>query len=148
MDSSESSVEAMLARPLEQRAREHKYRCAQALVFGVPVVALHLFGHQLGGPPEESRRWSALLQALLAGWVTYVSGAGMLVEGIMLIGRRVTLDFVVAAVVTLVYLVSLTSALGVFFTGQPFYSPLLFHLVVMTLAGWCGLRWWQLSRSK
>src|SRR5688572_5630049 len=80
------NLETMLSRPLDQRVREHKYRFAQAAVFGLPVLGLQYFGHKLGGP--EAGKWVGLLQALLAGWVMYVGAAGMLFEGILLLRRR------------------------------------------------------------
>src|SRR5439155_14755490 len=80
-----SRVELLLARPDEQRFREYKYRCAQAIIFGIPVIALQLFGRSLGGP--EAPRWIAILQALLSGWVVYVAAAGMIFEGLILIPR-------------------------------------------------------------
>src|SRR5688572_19887716 len=75
-------LELLLARPLDQRLREYKYRCAQSLVFGLPVVALQYIGTSLGGP--EAPRFVAIIQMLLAGWVMYVGAAGMLVEGAIL----------------------------------------------------------------
>ena len=99
------TLDAMLARPLDQRIREYKYRFAQAVVFGLPVVALQLFGDRLGGP--ESGKWVALFQAILAGWVMYVGAAGMLFEGILLLRRRITFDFVVAVLAIGLYLASI-----------------------------------------
>ena len=140
-----SSVDTLMSRPPEQHVREFKYRFAQTVVFGLPVLALQFFGPSLGGAPEESRRWIAVLQALLTGWVTYVAAAGMLAEGILLLGKRFSLDPVVAAIAVGLYLVSLGSALGVLVRGQPLFDPMLFHVVVILLAVWCGWRWWRLS---
>jgi hypothetical protein len=147
MNPTDTNVASLLSRPNEQRAREHRYRCAQAIVFGLPVLALQWFGHGLGGEPDEARRWTAVLQALLAGWVTYIAAAGMLAEGVLLIGRRFTFDLLVAAVALLLYVVSLISSLGVLVRGRPLAGPLFFHIVVILLAGWCGWRWWQLQRA-
>jgi hypothetical protein len=105
---------------------------------------LQWFGRGLGGSPQESQRWVSLLQALLAGWATYVGAAGMLAEGVIL--RRVTADLWVAVIATFCYVFSLISVLGIFMKGQPLYGPLLFHVAVLVLAGWTGFRWWQLSR--
>jgi cation transport ATPase len=138
------SAQELLSRPVEQRIKEHKYRCAQAIVFGLPVLGLQWFGRGLGGSPQESQRWVSLLQALLAGWATYVGAAGMLAEGVIL--RRVTADLWVAVIATFCYVFSLISVLGIFMKGQPLYGPLLFHVAVLVLAGWTGFRWWQLSR--
>src|SRR5262249_32594294 len=82
------SIDSILHRPVSERVREYKYRFAQSLVFGLPVLALSLFGPALGGP--EAGRWIGLLQSLLAGWVMYVGVTGMLVEALM--RRRLTLD--------------------------------------------------------
>jgi hypothetical protein len=147
MSCPDTSVQSLLSRPTEQRAREFKYRFAQAVIFGLPVLGLQWFGHLLGGGAEEARRWTAVLQALLTGWVMYVAAAGMLAEGILLIGRRLSLDLPIAAVSILLYLVSLVSAVGVLVQGEPYSGPILFHAIVILLAGWCGGRWWQLSRS-
>jgi cation transport ATPase len=142
-----SQSDNLLNRPIEQRLLEYKYRCAQAVVFGLPVLGLQWFGKSLGGAPGESMRWIAVLQALLAGWVTYVSAAGMLAEGVMLLvgsGKRVIADLPVALAAIALYLYSAISVLGVFMRGAPFYRPLLFHVVVLLLAIWCGWRWWRL----
>src|SRR6185369_14510741 len=79
------SLEKLLDRPLGERVREYRYRFAQSAVFGVPVVALAVWGKVLG--PFDSQRWAGVMQALLAGWVLYVN-LGMLAEGI--IRKRVT----------------------------------------------------------
>src|SRR5687768_11541261 len=124
-----NDLEQLLARPHDQRLREYKYRCAQSLVFGLPVIALQWFGASLGGP--EAVRWVAILQLLLSGWVMYVGAAGMLLEGAILL-RRGTLqpDFVVAALAVGAYVVS--GQIGV---------PFLFHVAVMLVAIWAGVRW-------
>jgi cation transport ATPase len=122
-----SEVRNLLERPAEQRRREYKYRCAQSLVFGIPVILLQYFGHRLGGP--EAARWVFVLQALLAGWVMYVGAAGMLLEGLILLRRRILPDLLVALV-----------ALGLYLAGL--LGPLpLFHLSVMVVAAWTGIRW-------
>src|SRR5687768_3571371 len=76
----------VLSRPDEQRRREHKYRCAQAIIFGLPVLALQLWGPTLGA--NEGERWVGLFQAILAGWVMCVGATGMIVEGIIRIRHR------------------------------------------------------------
>lgn len=141
-------AERLLTRPAEQRTREFKYRFAQGFVFGLPVLALQWFGHALGGSPDEAARWTAVLQALLAGWVTYVAGASLVAEGILRYQRGLPAagcDFWIATAAVLVYLYSLASTLGVFMQGRPFYSPL-FHVAVATLSIWTGARWLYLAR--
>src|SRR5450432_15180 len=100
----QSPLRLALARPRDQRCREYKYRCAQAIIFGLPVVALQYFGKSLGVTPQESSRWIAILQALLAGWVTYVAAAGMLFEGIILLPQKFRADLLVAAIAIAFYL--------------------------------------------
>ncbi|WP_428937968.1 hypothetical protein [Fontivita pretiosa] len=149
----------LLDRPIEQRVREYKYRFAQAMIFGLPVLGLQWVGNRLGGTAEEAERWVAVLQALMGGWVVYLSATGMLVEQVLLMsrparpssrawcGRRNIPELLVCVFAVALTLFSLLSVTGVFATGRPFYRPLLFHWAVMLLAGWCGLRWWMLWRS-
>ena len=144
----QSAIGDLLARPDEQRLREYKYRFSQAVVFGLPVIALQLWGGALGGP--EAERWVGILQALLAGWVAYVGAAGMLFEGLVLLfgvsPRRLTADLPLAMAAALTYLYSLASVLHVFVDGRPAYQPLLFHWCVTLLALWTGLQWLRWSR--
>src|SRR4051812_39463558 len=101
-----SRLESLLARPDEQRLSEYKYRCAQAIIFGLPVIGLQYFGASLGGP--EAPRWVAILQALLAGWVVWIGTAGMLFEGLILLPRRgPTIDLFVAAAAIALYVTTL-----------------------------------------
>src|SRR5437867_3364487 len=83
-----SDLQSVLSRPPQERQREHRYRFAQTLIFGLPVLALQWFGRRLGG--EEQDRWIGLLQALLTGWIVYVGAAGLAFEGLLLLRRRVT----------------------------------------------------------
>jgi hypothetical protein len=134
-------LELLLRRDARERCREFKYRCAQTLVFGIPVVALQWFGRSLGGP--EADRWVGIFQALLAGWIVYIAAAGMLFEGLILLPRRgPSADLFVAAVSVLAYTISLTGrVLPVIFTGRVGHAPPLFHWIVVLLAGWTALRW-------
>jgi cation transport ATPase len=132
------AIEQLLARPVEQRLREYRYRCAQAIVFGLPVILLHYCGHLLGGP--EAARWSNLFQALLAGWVMYVGAAGMLFEGVLVLPRRVTGDFLVACAALALYLVSLVCTACLLLTGK-LLVPSMFHLSVLLVMLWTGWRW-------
>lgn len=135
----------MLNRPLDQRIREHKYRCAQSLVFGLPVIGLQYFGYQLGGP--ESARWVTVMQIVLTGWILFVAGTGMLSEGIVLLvaRRRVTADFIVALIALALFVFSCISA-AVFFLGTN-SPPRFFHVVVIILAAWSGVRWISAGKS-
>ena len=139
-----TSVFDLLQRSADQRLREYKYRFSQAIVFGLPVLALQIWGGALGGP--ESERWVGLLQALLAGWIVYVGAAGMLFEGLILLRRRLVADLLPAGFAVACYLFSLVSVLHVLFTGRLWYRPLLFHVSVITIALWTGLQWYRHAR--
>ena len=139
-DASSARLTALLARPDDQRLREYKYRFSQAVVFGLPVLALQIWGRALGGP--EADRWAGILQALLAGWVVYVGAAGMVFEGLILLPRRVIADLIPAL---LAYVFSLASVLHVLFTGHLWYRPLLFHVCVIIVAVWTGWQWYRWS---
>ncbi|HMB94411.1 MAG TPA: hypothetical protein VKK61_00060, partial [Tepidisphaeraceae bacterium] len=144
----QDDLRTALNRPSDQKLREFKYRFAQSAIFGLPVLALQYFGHYLGGTAQEADRWIAILQALLCGWVVYVAATGMLVEGILLPRQIFLADFLIALLAAIFYLFSLISTAAVLFRGHPLSWPRLFHWVVMLLAVWCGLRWWQMARSK
>jgi len=139
-------IDRLLDRPLSERLREHRYRCAQAVVFGAPVIALEWIGPALGG--RESVRWIGFFQALLAGWAVYVGAAGMLSEGIVRWWRRGKFsgDLVAASVVVGLYGVSLLSLVYLLLTGRGSHRPLWFHWSVLALIVWTGIRWWVLAR--
>jgi len=142
-DSRASRLQELLNRPPDQRLREYKYRFAQSVVFGLPVVALQWWGRSLG--PVDADRWVSLLQALLSGWVVCVN-LGMLVEGMLLLRSGPRADFVVAGIAVCLYLYSLISALHGIISDHLWYRPLLFHVCVIMLAGWTGWRWRRMSR--
>lgn len=137
-------LDDLLSRPDEQRLREHKYRCAQAVVFGLPVIALRWFGRSLGG--VEAARWVGILQMLLASWVMYVGAVGMLVEGLLLLARRRwTADATIALAALALYLWSVAAVVPPII-GRPGPWQPLFHWTVVLIAGWTSLRWWCLHR--
>jgi hypothetical protein len=138
------SFALLLARPAEQRVREFKYRFAQSIVFGLPVIALQRYGRSLGW--VEADRWVGVLQLLLAGWVMYVGVAGMLFEGLVTIRRRVTLDFCVAVVAAGFYLFSAGSLVRLVIGGTARHRTM-FDVAVAIAIAWSGARWFQLSRS-
>jgi cation transport ATPase len=131
-------VESLLSRPPDQRAREQRFRFGQAVVFGLPVLALQWFGTDLGGP--EARRWVALLQAVLCGWIVYTGASGPVFEGIVrvLAGRGLSLDLLVAGAATAVFIFSLIATVSLLMAGHAL--PPLFHVVVIVLGGWSGLQ--------
>jgi hypothetical protein len=139
-----SQIENLLNRPAEQRLREYKYRFSQSVVFGVPVIGLHVWGSALG--PVDAQRWASLFGALLAGWVVYVN-LGMLFEGVLRLRERVTGEFIVALVAAMLYLVSLVSAVYGIVTARVWY-PLLFHFCVIVLAAWTGMQWLRHARHR
>jgi cation transport ATPase len=127
-----SQVQSVLERPATERIREYRYRFAQAVVFGLPVAGLELYGGSLGG--TEAWRWVRFFQALLAGWVIYVGAAGMLFEGLLLLRRRVTADLCVATAAVAMY------CAGWFVAGW-------FCGAVLLVCVWTGLRWWGGARK-
>ena len=138
-----SHLDDLLSRPLDQRIREYKYRLAQTLIFGLPVIGLQYFGRRLGG--AEAERWVGVLQAVLTGWIVYVGAAGMLFEGIILLWlRRPTVELLVATMAVAMFLYSAASVTGVIIRGELWYRPLVFHWVVIVVAGWCAARLWHL----
>src|SRR5690349_16336516 len=117
-ESGEDRLESLLRRDPRERCREFRYRCAQTIVFGIPVLALHRFGRSLGGP--EADRWVAILQALLTGWIVYIAAAGMLFEGLISLPRRgPSPDLFVALAAVVGYFSSLAGrVLPILFTGR------------------------------
>lgn len=140
----DDTLDAMLARPIDQRLREYKYRFAQAVVFGLPVLVLQYFGDSLGGP--EARKWVGLFQALLAGWVMYVGAAGMLFEGILLLRRRLTLELLVALLAVGLYLAGIPAVVQALVVHDAPRHAVWFHLSVMLVVLWTGIQWFRLSR--
>ena len=137
------SIEALLNRPTAERAREYRYRLAQTLVFGLPVIGLAVWGSALG--PRDAQRWSTVFQALLAGWVLYVN-AGMLIEGLM--RSRVTSDLLITVAAVVVYVWSLIGVAFVLTTGSIWPRPTLFWGCIALLGAWNALRFAQLSRRQ
>lgn len=138
-------IEHVLARPASERAREFRYRFAQSIVFGLPVLALHWLGPALGG--TEAPRWTGLFQTLLAGWVIYVAAAGMIFEGAILLTRgRLTLDFTIAMIAAALYVIALGGWAMLLLRADASRVPMPFHHSAMLLAVWCGARWAWLSR--
>jgi len=134
------SLEKLLDRPLGERVREYRYRFAQSAVFGVPVVALAVWGKVLG--PFDSQRWAGVMQALLAGWVLYVN-LGMLAEGI--IRKRVTGDLLVTAAALGLYVWGLIGVIGVL-AGKSDAQPTMFVATVALLCGWDLIQWVRYGR--
>jgi cation transport ATPase len=137
------TFEAILARPAEQRAREFKYRFAQSIVFGLPVIALQRYGSALGW--VESARWSGTLQLLLASWVMYIAAAGMLFEGLVSLRRTFSADLLIALAAVCLYVFSVWSIAHTLVRGNAWHRPR-FDAAVILLAVWSGIRYLQLAR--
>ena len=140
----QNRLDELLNRPLDQRLREYKYRFAQSVVFGLPVLALQWWGSALG--PADSQRWVSLLQSFLCGWVLYVN-LGMLFEGLLVPRLRFRGDFLVAVIATILYLISVISALHGIITTRLWY-PLFYSPIIVILMVWSGWRWFRLARSR
>ena len=135
-----SILTQLLDRPVVERKKENRYRLGQSLVFGLPVVALQIWGPKLGG--SESARWVAVMQALLSGWILNVAAVGMLVEGILqLVRRRLTGGLAASLAAIGMYIYSCVSMIYVPFTGRPGFEPLLFHWSVVVMIAWSGCGW-------
>jgi cation transport ATPase len=112
-------------------------------VFGLPVVALQVWGRSLGG--REAGRWVGGFQALLAGWVLYVAAAGMLFEGLLQLRRgRLRADLIVATAAAALYIYSAVTLGRMLFAATP--GRPMFDVVVILLAAWCRTRWVYLAR--
>ena len=127
----------LLNRPVAERIREYKYRFAQSAVFGMPVLALHFIGPQLGGP--EAPRWIGLLEMLLAGWVVYVGVLAMVVEAMM--RKKISLDSIIASLALLSYLIAAISFLRAMILAQGFHLYWGFPAAVLISIALNGARW-------
>jgi len=136
-------IRDILNRPPDQRLREYKYRFAQAVVFGLPVVGLQYFGLGLGG--AEAAVWVGLLQAALAGWVLYVGAAGMILEGFLRIRSGVSAYLVAAMAYTGFYLASFLGLVVLIVRRLPERQTFWFHWAVLILIIWCGIQWSRLG---
>jgi hypothetical protein len=143
--SSDFRVDQLLSRPSSERLKEFKYRFAQTVIFGLPLLGLQYFGPRLGGP--ESAKWIGILQSLLGGWIVYVGAAGMLFEGLINFHRfhRISADTAVALSSLGFYLFSLGAVLALPFLGHLPWKTL-FHWPVLLLGIWSASRWWRLNR--
>src|SRR5687768_1236958 len=121
--------------PLHERIRQYKYRFAQSLVFGLPVIALEIWCRALGG--RDADRWVLFLQALLAGWVMYVGAGGMLVGGLLAL-PKFTPDLPVAAAAIACYAAALAS-----FAAPALRPWALFTCAVVLVTAWSALQWWR-----
>jgi hypothetical protein len=139
----DSTIQSILNRPLSERIREHKYRFAQCMVFGLPVLALYLFGPKLGG--LESARWIGLLQSLLAGWCLYLAALPLLSESAMLfVMGKFRLELLIALVAAILYIVGLVGWI-VTLRGRAAPMPSAFSIEIILLIAFSGVQWLRLS---
>jgi len=144
--SNKPTLAQLLDRPVVERIRESKYRFGQASVFGLPVLALQVWGYSLSG--DDARRWVPILQALLSGWVMYVAVIGPLLEGILKLARgKKTLDLLIALIIAGMYAYSLVGVVWIPFSGGVKSGPFLFHWAVLAVMGWSAWNWWRFARE-
>jgi hypothetical protein len=140
-----SALNALLQRPLDQRIREYQYRAAQSAVFGLPVLALHFFGHFLGSGAD---RWPILMQMLLTGWIVYVSATGMIFEALLTMRPQFAADFSIAAIATALFAFSSARVIYQIAITASATATTYFHLTVLLLLAWTALRFTWLSRQR
>ena len=141
----DSTIQSILNRPISERIREHKYRFAQCMVFGLPVLALYFFGPKVGGP--EAARWIGLLQALLAGWCLYLAALPLLTESAMLLAMgKFRFELLIAVAAMILYVVGLV---GWIFTlrGRAALMPSAFSIEVALLIAFSGVQWLRFSNQ-
>jgi cation transport ATPase len=136
------SLQQLIDRPKSERLREYKYRLAQTTVFGLPVIALAIWGPLLG--PRDWQRWSGVLQALLTGWIIYVN-LGLLLEP--LIRRQLSFDLLVLVAALTLYLWSIAGTAYVLLTAKLLRWSALYWMCVALLAILNAVQRARLSRS-
>ena len=143
----DSILHQMLQRGDAERARENRYRMAQAIVFGFWVIVLDWTGDRLGG--RDAGLWSGAFQSLLSAWVVYVGAAGMGFEGIVRLyirPRQFTWDLPVAIAAAASWLwgfLSLSIGFAAAHAGRFYPRPAGpgFDLCIWVLAIWTGARY-------
>ena len=145
MSATPPDLQTILDRPLSERLREHKYRFAQCVVFGIPVIALHLLGPKLGG--SDAARWTGLLQSLLTAWIVYLGAIPLLAEGFLLIMRRqFKIDLPIALCAAVLYIAGVAGWITTLRGRAPFF-PSAFSCCVMLLVLWSGVQWLHLLKQ-
>jgi cation transport ATPase len=142
--SDDSTIQSILDRPASERLREHKYRFAQCMIFGLPVLALHYFGPKLGG--ADSSRWTGLLQSLLAGWTLYIGAIPLLTESALLLcSGKLKIDLVISVASVILYILGVV---GWIFSLRGANAPVrgAFSFLVIVLVFWSGVQWLWLRR--
>ncbi|MCG3178164.1 MAG: Potassium-transporting ATPase ATP-binding subunit [Phycisphaerae bacterium] len=81
VDQRKISGPACIALHRRRRIRDIRQRLAIAVGFGLPVIALHLFGHRLAADPAREL-WPLWMQLLLTGWVLFAAAGSWFYHGI------------------------------------------------------------------
>jgi cation transport ATPase len=137
-------LQTVLNRPASERLREHKYRFAQCIVFGIPVLALQFLGPRLGG--GDSGRWTGLLQSLLGGWIVYIGAVPLIAEGFLLIAQRqFKIEMLVALGALVLYIIGLVGWIMTL-RGRAAPFPIAFSCSVVILVCWSGVQWLGLRK--
>jgi cation transport ATPase len=135
-------IQTVLDRPISERLREHKYRFAQCVVFGIPVIALHFLGPKLGG--ADAARWTGLLQSLLTGWIVYLGAIPLLAEGFLLImHRQFKIDVLIGHCAVVLYIIGVAGWIMTV-RGRTAFYPSAFSFCVIILVLWSGVQWLRL----
>jgi len=114
----------------EQMVREYRARFSQALVFGLPALALHYLGPMLTGGGGASNTsggggmaYPWLLEMVLVGWSLWVAGLPILWQGFAsLIHLRATADLLTTMIVMLSFIPSAVGVVSLLFTSVPWFG--------------------------
>jgi cation transport ATPase len=134
-----TTIRDVVNRPAPERLREYKYRFAQSMVFGLPVLAISYFGLSLGGP--EAGRWVGLLQILLAGWVMYVGAVAMVVDA--LLRSKLTMDSLAATCALTLYALGVWAVLHLLIKTVSLPTQQCFAWAVLLTCFWNGVQWFR-----
>ncbi len=106
--------------------REYKARLAQAIMFGLPVLALQYLAPMLastGGADARGMLFPWLFQMLLAGWLCYVAAWPILWQGAAaLLNLRATGDTLTLLLVVGTFIPSAVGVLSLLVTETPWFG--------------------------
>ncbi len=129
----------------EEAARQWKGRLAQALVYGLPAVALHYVAPILaeaGGSRKFLYPW--FFEMLLAGWVCVVGAWPVLWQGALSLAHlRMTAELFFTAVLLGAFVPSAVGVATIVVRAEPWFSPNgpTFHAVVVLVWSAAWQRW-------
>lgn len=116
----------------DQMRREYRARFSQALVFGLPALAVHYLEPILasgGGHNAGSLAFPWLLQLVLVGWAIWVAALPIIWQGIWsLIHLRPTADLLTTAIVLLAYIPSAFGVASLLFINEPWFGVAVRHM--------------------